>query len=75
VAQVRLEQVSKRFSAEPAVDKVSFTVEARPVTVGLQVLSSTDQGIEWSVICAATLMTAAPPPVRAELHARRDKVT
>jgi sn-glycerol 3-phosphate transport system permease protein len=39
---------------------VTNSVEARPVTVGLQVFSSTDQGIEWSVICAATLMTAAP---------------
>jgi sn-glycerol 3-phosphate transport system permease protein len=34
--------------------------KARPVTVGLQVFSSADQGIEWSVICAATLMTSAP---------------
>jgi sn-glycerol 3-phosphate transport system permease protein len=39
---------------------VTNSVEARPVTVGLQVFSSTDQGIEWSVICAATLMTSAP---------------
>jgi sn-glycerol 3-phosphate transport system permease protein len=36
------------------------SVEARPLTVGLQVFSSTDQGIDWSVICAATLMTSAP---------------
>jgi sn-glycerol 3-phosphate transport system permease protein len=39
---------------------VTNSVEARPVTVGLQVFSSADQGIEWSVICAATLMTSAP---------------
>ena len=39
---------------------VTNSVEARPLTVGLQVFSSTDQGIEWSVICAATLMTSAP---------------
>jgi sn-glycerol 3-phosphate transport system permease protein len=39
---------------------VTNSVEARPVTVGLQVFSATDQGIEWSVICAATLMTSAP---------------
>jgi sn-glycerol 3-phosphate transport system permease protein len=39
---------------------VTNSVEARPVTVGLQVFSSTDQGIEWSVISAATLMTSAP---------------
>jgi sn-glycerol 3-phosphate transport system permease protein len=39
---------------------VTNSVEARPLTVGLQVFSSTDQGVEWSVICAATLMTSAP---------------
>jgi sn-glycerol 3-phosphate transport system permease protein len=39
---------------------VTNSVEARPLTVGLQVFSSTDQGIDWSVICAATLMTSAP---------------
>ncbi|HET7156758.1 MAG TPA: carbohydrate ABC transporter permease [Hyphomicrobiaceae bacterium] len=39
---------------------VTSSVEARPLTVGLQVFSSTDQGIDWSIICAATLMTSAP---------------
>ncbi len=39
---------------------VTNTVGARPLTVGLQVFSSTDQGIDWSIITAATLMTAAP---------------
>ncbi len=39
---------------------VTNSVEARPLTVGLQVFASTDQGIDWSVICAATLMTSAP---------------
>jgi sn-glycerol 3-phosphate transport system permease protein len=39
---------------------VTNSVEARPLTVGLQVFSSTDQGIDWSIICAATLMTSAP---------------
>ncbi len=39
---------------------VTNSVESRPLTVGLQVFSSTDQGIDWSVICAATLMTSAP---------------
>ena len=39
---------------------VTNSVEARPLTVGLQVFSSTDQGIDWSVICAATLMTSGP---------------
>jgi sn-glycerol 3-phosphate transport system permease protein len=39
---------------------VTNSVEARPLTVGLQVFSSTDQGVDWSIICAATLMTSAP---------------
>jgi sn-glycerol 3-phosphate transport system permease protein len=39
---------------------VTNSVEARPLTVGLQVFASTDQGIDWSIICAATLMTSAP---------------
>ena len=39
---------------------VTNSVEARPLTVGLQVFSSTDQGIDWSVITAATIMTMAP---------------
>jgi sn-glycerol 3-phosphate transport system permease protein len=30
------------------------------LTVGLQVFSSGDQGVDWSIITAATLMTAAP---------------
>ena len=39
---------------------ITNTQAARPLTVGLQVFSSTDQGIDWSVITAATLMSAAP---------------
>ncbi|OZI77088.1 carbohydrate ABC transporter permease [Bordetella genomosp. 12] len=39
---------------------ITNSVQARPLTVGLQVFSSTDQGIDWSVITAATLMSAAP---------------
>lgn len=39
---------------------VTNSVEARPLTVGLQVFSSADQGIDWAVICAATLMTTGP---------------
>ena len=39
---------------------VTNSVYSRPVTVGLQVFSSGDQGIDWSVITAATLMTSAP---------------
>jgi sn-glycerol 3-phosphate transport system permease protein len=39
---------------------VTNSVETRPLTVGLQVFSSTDQGVHWSIITAATLMTSAP---------------
>lgn len=39
---------------------VTNSVTSRPLTVGLQVFSSGDQGIDWSVITAATLMTSAP---------------
>src|SRR3954467_8736794 len=39
---------------------VTNSVESRPVTVGLQVFSSGDQGIDWAIISAATLMTSAP---------------
>ncbi len=39
---------------------VANSVETRPLTVGLQVFSSTDQGVDWSIITAATLMTSAP---------------
>ena len=39
---------------------ITNSTSARPLTVGLQVFSSTDQGIDWSIITAATLMSAAP---------------
>ena len=39
---------------------ITNSVEARPVTVGLQVFSSSDQGIDWPIITAATLLTTAP---------------
>ena len=39
---------------------VTNSVGSRPLTVGLQVFASTDQGIDWAIITAATLMTAAP---------------
>ena len=39
---------------------ITNSVSARPLTVGLQVFSSTDQGIDWAVITAATLMSSAP---------------
>ena len=39
---------------------VTNSVEARPLTVGLQIFAGVDQGIDWSVICTATLISAAP---------------
>jgi len=39
---------------------VTNSVTSRPLTVGLQIFSSTDQGIDWSIITAATLMTSGP---------------
>jgi sn-glycerol 3-phosphate transport system permease protein len=50
---------------------VTNSVESRPLTVGLQVFSSTDQGIDWAVICAATLMTSGPLLVAFLLFQRR----
>lgn len=39
---------------------VTNSVETRPVTVGLSVFAAVDQGIDWSIINAATLMTSGP---------------
>ncbi|MBA3254290.1 MAG: carbohydrate ABC transporter permease [Burkholderiaceae bacterium] len=39
---------------------ITNSVESRPLTVGLQVFSATDQGIDWSIINAATLLSAGP---------------
>ena len=39
---------------------VTNSVNSRPLTVGLQIFSSGDQGVDWSIITAATLMTSAP---------------
>jgi sn-glycerol 3-phosphate transport system permease protein len=39
---------------------VTNSVETRPVTVGLSIFGSVDQGIDWSLITAATLMTSGP---------------
>jgi sn-glycerol 3-phosphate transport system permease protein len=39
---------------------VTNSVTSRPLTVGLQVFSSGDQRVDWSIITAATLMTSAP---------------
>ncbi|MEF9995596.1 MAG: carbohydrate ABC transporter permease [Burkholderiaceae bacterium] len=39
---------------------VSNSVDTRPLTVGLAVFSGTDQGIDWAIINAATLIASAP---------------
>lgn len=39
---------------------ITNSVSTRPLTVGLSVFASTDQGIDWSIITAATLLTSAP---------------
>ena len=39
---------------------VTNTPGSRVLTVGLQVFSTSDQGVDWSVISAAALMTSAP---------------
>jgi len=39
---------------------VTNSVQSRSLTVGLQVFSSVDQGVDWSIITAATLMTSGP---------------
>ena len=39
---------------------VTSSVRTRPITVGLQVFASPEQGIDWPTICAATLISVAP---------------
>lgn len=39
---------------------VTNSPESRPVTVGLSVFATTESGVEWSLVNAATLMTTAP---------------
>lgn len=39
---------------------ITNSVSTRPLTVGLSVFASTDQGLDWPIITAATLMTSAP---------------
>ena len=39
---------------------ITNSVQTRPLTVGLSIFSSTDSGIQWSVINAATLLSSAP---------------
>ena len=39
---------------------VTNSVTTRPLTVGLSIFAAVDQGIDWAIICAATLMTSGP---------------
>ena len=39
---------------------ISNSVETRPITVGLQVFATVEQGVDWSLITAATLLSVAP---------------
>ncbi|HVL58703.1 MAG TPA: carbohydrate ABC transporter permease [Burkholderiaceae bacterium] len=39
---------------------ISNTVGTRPLTVGLSVFAGTDQGIDWAIINAATLIASGP---------------
>jgi sn-glycerol 3-phosphate transport system permease protein len=50
---------------------VTNSVTTRPLTVGFQVFASTDRGIDWSIITAATLMTSAPLLIAFLLFQRR----
>lgn len=39
---------------------VTNSVETRPITVGMQVFATIEQGIDWSKVTAATLLSVAP---------------
>jgi len=39
---------------------VSNSVQTRPITVGLQVFATVEQGIDWSLVTAATMLSVAP---------------
>ncbi|MEO8715212.1 MAG: carbohydrate ABC transporter permease [Acetobacteraceae bacterium] len=39
---------------------ITNSVNVRPITVGLAMFSTTDQGTDWAIITAATLLTTAP---------------
>jgi sn-glycerol 3-phosphate transport system permease protein len=39
---------------------ITSSVTTRPITVGLQVFSTVEQGIDWPTITAATLLSVAP---------------
>ncbi|QLK61274.1 ABC transporter permease subunit [Enterobacteriaceae bacterium Kacie_13] len=39
---------------------ITDSVKVRPITVGLQLFSAPEQGVQWALISAATLMTVLP---------------
>lgn len=39
---------------------ITKSVETRPITVGLQVFATIEQGVEWNIVSAATLLSVAP---------------
>lgn len=39
---------------------ITNSVETRPLTVGLSIFAAVDQGIDWSIISAATLLSSGP---------------
>ena len=39
---------------------VSNSVKTRPITVGLQIFATVEQGVDWSLVTAATLLSVAP---------------
>jgi sn-glycerol 3-phosphate transport system ATP-binding protein len=75
VAQVRLEKVSKRWGAEPAVEKVSFTAEAGSLAVllgpsgcgkstTLRLIAGLEAADEGTIEIAGRDVTQAPPARR-----------
>lgn len=39
---------------------VTNSVETRPITVGLQIFATIEQGVDWSLITAATILSVSP---------------
>lgn len=39
---------------------ITDSVSVRPITVGLQLFSAPEQGVQWALVGAATLMTSLP---------------
>lgn len=39
---------------------VTNSVQTRPITVGLQVFATVEQGVDWSLVTAATVLSVAP---------------